>query len=253
MATVLSQVGWRTGLLRGGYKTYRRRVVGRLYDAELPHRLVLLGGNTGSGKTELLGLAQARGVQVVDLEGLAAHRGSLFGEIAGRAQPSQKMFESRLLAAFEALDPGRPVLVEAESSKIGERFLPPSVWGAMTAAARIEMAAPAEARAGYLVEVYRDISADREALHALLQRLPRTTSRKQVEAWRALADEGRFRDLAHALLVEHYDPAYRRSAGEGGQRPLAVVAAPRLDRPGLAAAADEIARIVSGCSARCSP
>ena len=80
---------------------------------------------------------------MIDLEGLAEHRGSLLGGLPGRPQPSQKLFESRLLAAVEALDPERPVVIEAESSKVGERMLPPVVWSAMTAAPRIELAAPA--------------------------------------------------------------------------------------------------------------
>jgi tRNA 2-selenouridine synthase len=127
MATILSQVGWPTSVLVGGYRTYRRRVTARLYDdGPTPLKLVLLDGHTGSAKTDvLLRLAQL-GVQTLDLEGLAEHRGSLFGGRPGRAQPSQKLFESRLLSALEALDPARPVVVEAESSKIGERMT--GIW-----------------------------------------------------------------------------------------------------------------------------
>ncbi|PMU82339.1 tRNA 2-selenouridine(34) synthase MnmH, partial [Pseudomonas sp. GW704-F3] len=87
-------VGWRTTLLQGGYKTYRRRVQERLYGPALPLKLVLLDGGTGSGKTEMLRLLAEMGVQTLDLEGLAAHRGSVFGGLA-EAQPSQKLFESR--------------------------------------------------------------------------------------------------------------------------------------------------------------
>jgi tRNA 2-selenouridine synthase len=127
MATVLAQVGWRPTRLAGGYMTYRRRVTAALYEGGTPLRLIVLDGYTGSAKTELLGRLAAQGVQTLDLEGLAGHRGSLFGAIAGQGQPSQKMFESTLLADLERLDPTRPIVVEAESSKIGQLNLPPDL------------------------------------------------------------------------------------------------------------------------------
>src|SRR5207244_2155095 len=159
-------------VLEGGYKTWRRHVTERLYDTPLALRVVLLDGDTGSGKTEVLARLSALGQQVVDLEGLAAHRGSLLGGFAGRPQPSQKMFESRLLEVLDGLDPGRPVVVEAESSKVGERMVPPALWQAMAQAPRIEISAGPEARARYLVRAYRDIIENRPALDEALARLP---------------------------------------------------------------------------------
>src|SRR6202008_214166 len=128
MALILSQVGWRTAVLSGGYQTYRREVMARHYDAEPAFRAVVLDGPTGWGKTEVLQRLAGRGVQVIDLEGLAEHRGSLLGRRPGRPQPAQKMFESRLAAQLDALDPARPVVIEAESSKVGEIAVPPLVW-----------------------------------------------------------------------------------------------------------------------------
>ena len=133
MAAVMDQVGWTVTVLDGGYMTWRRAVTAALYDTPLAHRLVLLDGPTGAGKTEVLARLAARGVQTLDLEGLANHRGSLFGALPG-GQPSQKLFESRLFDALEHLDPARPVVVEAESSRIGARVIPPALWTAMTAA-----------------------------------------------------------------------------------------------------------------------
>jgi tRNA 2-selenouridine synthase len=240
MATILSHVGWRTTLLEGGYRTWRRHVSARLYDQALPHRLVLIDGNTGSGKTEVLQRLAARGQQTIDLEGLAAHRGSLFGGLAGQPQPSQKMFESRLLAVLDGLDPARPVIVEAESSKVGERMVPPALWAAMAQAPRIEIAASPEARARYLVRAYRDIVEDRAALDEALRRLPTPPGRKRLEAWGQLADAGEFEGLALALMELHYDPAYRRSSRKETRPSLGVVDAGGLEAADLDAAADEI-------------
>jgi tRNA 2-selenouridine synthase len=245
MATILAQVGWRTTLLAGGYKTYRRRVTARLYDADLPLRLVLVDGNTGSGKTEVLGLLAARGLQVIDLEALAGHRGSVFGALAGQPQPSQKLFESRLLAALEGVDPGRPVIVEAESSKVGERMVPPALWQAMAGAPRIELVAPAEARAAYLVRAYRDIIEDRPALDAAMARLPTSPGRKRLEEWRGLAEAGDFEALALALMALHYDPAYRRSSRKDARPRLGAVELSSLDTADLEAAADRIAQMTA--------
>lgn len=243
MATVLSQVGWRTTLLVGGYKTYRREVTARLYDGGLSLKVVLVDGNTGSGKTEVLGLLAERGEQVIDLEDLAGHRGSLFGALAGRLQPSQKLFESRLLAAVDAIDPARRVFVEAESSKVGERMVPPALWQAMAAAPRIELVAPAELRAAYLVSAYRDIVEDRAALDAAMARLPTPPGRKRLEEWRGLADAGDFQALALALMELHYDPAYRRSSRKDARPILGTVGLAGLAAADLDTAAGEVLRI----------
>ena len=245
MATILSQVGWRTAVLGGGYKTWRAHVSARLYGEALPLNLVLLGGDTGSGKTEVLGLLAERGVQVLDLEGLAAHRGSLLGALKDRPQPSQKMFESQLLGEIDRLDPARPVVVEAESNKIGDLMIPPGLWQVMQAAPRIEIVAPRAERARYLVSAYGDIVEDRAALDEALRRLPTPPSRKRLEAWHALADAGDFEALALALIELHYDPAYRRSARKDARPRLATLATPALDPAVLSATADEIVRLLA--------
>jgi tRNA 2-selenouridine synthase len=208
-------------VLAGGYRTYRRRVTGVLYDAAPGFNLVLLDGATGVAKTDILQRLAVRGAQVLDLEGLAGHRGSLFGGFAEAPQPPQKLFESRLLAAIEALDLARPVVVEAESSKIGEINLPPMLWKAMTAAPRVLLTAPAADRAAYLVVAYGEVTADSARLDDILMRLPDHHSRADREAWRALARNGRFVELAHALIEAHYDPGYARSARRD-ERPIAA-------------------------------
>ncbi|HTK35364.1 MAG TPA: tRNA 2-selenouridine(34) synthase MnmH [Caulobacteraceae bacterium] len=245
MAVILASVGWRTSVMAGGYRTYRRRVVQRLYDDEPLPKVVLLDGHTGSGKTEVLGRLPAHGVQTLDLEDLAAHRGSLFGALPGRAQPSQKLFESRLLAAVEGLDWSRPVVVEAESSKIGQLITPPVLWRAMEAAPRVVLTAPVEARARYLARTYADLGDDPENLIALLSRLPDPVGRKRLEAWTAMARAGDLQALAAALIEAHYDPAYRRSGRKADGAVIGEALLTRLD----AEAFEQAARTVAGMAA----
>jgi tRNA 2-selenouridine synthase len=245
MATILGQVGWRTSVLNGGYRTYRRRVNARLYDEPSPLRLVLIDGCTGVGKTEVLARLAERGVQTLDLEALAEHRGSLFGALPGRPQPSQKLFETRLLLALDALDPSRPVAVEAESSKIGECFVPPALWNLMLVAPRIELTAPTLERARYLVRAYADIIENAEALDAMLARLPRHIGHAEVETWRALGEARDFEALAEALIGVHYDPAYLRSSRKDARQRLAVLEMPDLAPASLDAAAEQIAGLMT--------
>ena len=247
MATILARVGWRTSVLDGGYRTYRRAVQTRLYDQPCDLDLILLDGDTGSAKTAILHALARRGVQILDLEGLARHRGSLFGA-TDQPQPDQKRFESQLLAALDGLDPARPVIVEAESSKIGNRVVPPGLWDAMRRAPRIEVAAPLAERARYLVEAYGDIAAQGEALLAILKRLPVPIAQRRLNVWRQMVADGAFIDLAEALMAAHYDPAYARGRRKSEQATLATFALERLDPAAIEDAADRIADMIRGRS-----
>lgn len=239
-ASILEQIGWRVGLISGGYKTYRRLVVKAVYDAPFPAPVVILDGNTGTAKTDILAGLSARGVQVIDLEGLAHHRGSVFGGRAG-GQPSQKAFEGAIARAIAGLDPARPVVVEAESSKIGALIVPPALWKAMSSARRLIVAAPLAARAAYLTRAYADILADRAALARILNGLRPLHPAEVIDAWLALAALGDDTTLAADLMARHYDPRYaRHRARMGGEEA-------RFDLPDLAPGtlerlADDIAR-----------
>jgi len=244
MALVLAQIGWRVMVLTGGYKTYRRAVQKRLYDQELGLRLVLLEGGTGTGKTEILKRVGVMGAQVIDLEGIARHRGSLFGALAGTPQPSQKWFESCLFDALARLDPALPVLVEAESSKIGNRTLPPAMWQAMERAPRIVLSAPIDVRADYLVRAYPDVIADRQLLEAALSRLEVYPGRKQLAAWRELADVGAYAELVRHVVERHYDPSYTRFSVRDQRPKLGAVELFTLDEAAQVAAAGQVMRLM---------
>jgi tRNA 2-selenouridine synthase len=216
-AAILGQIGWRVDTVAGGYKSYRALVKRMLYDDPLPARVVLIDGGTGTAKTRLLHHLREIGTQTVDLEGLAAHRGSNFGALS-RPQPSQKMFESHLARAVAALDPAKPLFLEAESNSIGRIKLPPSLWSAMRDAEVIRIEAPLRARAAHLVEAYADLGEDRSLLHRRIDTLRPYHAKDRIAAWHAMARAGEALGLAEALIAEHYDPRYRRAASRGDAR-----------------------------------
>ena len=246
-ASILSQIGWRVDTMAGGYKAWRALVVKAIYDTPFPCPVVILDGNTGSAKTEILNLLPARGVQVIDLEGIAGHRGSLFGSLG--PQPSQKMFESRLALAIAALDPTRPVVIEAESSKVGQRSLPPEIWKAMTAAPRIAINAPVAARADYLVTAYADLVQDGARLAQVIGKLALAHSKEIIADWQAMAVAGDFTALAGGLIATHYDPRYEKHRARRGT-PVALVTTGTLDHGGLGTVADRVAEAVHRAAAQ---
>jgi tRNA 2-selenouridine synthase len=241
-AWLLKEIGWRSDVIRGGYKTYRRLVVDMLHRDGLPFRFVQLGGYTGTAKTELLPLLARRGVQVIDLEGLANHRGSLLGSMG--EQPSQKTFESALAGQLCRLDPLRPVIVEAESSKIGQVLLPPSLWEAMKVAPWVEVAAPLEARTEYLVRAYDDILSDTASLHAKLAPLKAHRGEALVSRWIGLSAAGDKRLLTRSLMEDHYDLAYAKSMKAMAPKVIARVETNGLSPPHLDRVAGDIAAVL---------
>ena len=240
-ATILGQIGWRVETLAGGYKTWRGLVVRELYDTPVRAPVVVLDGNTGSAKTDILKLLPGLGLQVIDLEGLARHRGSLFGALG--SQPSQKTFEGALALELARLDPGRPVLVEAESSKIGNCRLPPGLWKAMVGAPRVAIAAPREARAAYLTRAYADLTADKARLAATVALLRPLHPAEVIDHWLALAASGDFAALATDLMARHYDPRYGKHRARMAV-PCRELAVPDLAPEALPGVAQRVAAAV---------
>ncbi|KPQ06080.1 MAG: tRNA 2-selenouridine synthase [Rhodobacteraceae bacterium HLUCCA12] len=240
-ALILGQIGWQVGIVAGGWRSYRRLVSRALYDDPFPAPLMVLDGNTGTAKTAILHAVARHGVQVIDLEGLARHRGSLFGLEPGAVQPSQKGFESALAMAMTRLDPVRPVLVEAESNRIGALRLPPALWHAMQRAPRLMIEAPLDARARWLAQAYADLTGDPARLHEPIAALAAFHSRERIAAWHALADEGAFESLAAALMDHHYDPRYARARGRWGSDRLTTFETTTLDADARERLADAIA------------
>ncbi|RVV99565.1 tRNA 2-selenouridine(34) synthase MnmH [Mesobaculum littorinae] len=241
-ASILSQIGWRVELVDGGYRSYRRAVKTLLYDTPLASRVVLLDGNTGTAKTDVLAALRDRGVQVIDLEGLARHRGSILGGWGAEAQPSQKGFESQLAAEVARLDPARPVVIEAESSKIGGLIVPPALWHAMRPAPRLAIAAPVPARVRYLLDAYADLIARPDRLALLIEALKPLQGAERVARWQGLIAVKDFAMLAEELIVHHYDPRYGRQRQGGGETgKTQILETPDLHPDDIGRLADRIA------------
>ena len=211
LAHVLNEVGWRASQLEGGYKAYRRYVVERL--ALLPDKFSyrVICGVTGSGKSRLLQALDAAGAQVLDLEQIARHRGSLLGDLPSSPQPSQKAFETALHDRFEALDATRPVYVESESRKVGELRVPQNLMDRMWQSPCIKVETDDAQRIALLREEYVHFIDDVDALDARLQHLTALRGAATTSRWRELALAGDWDALVADLLSEHYDPAYLKS------------------------------------------
>jgi tRNA 2-selenouridine synthase len=215
---ILNEIGWRAVQLEGGYRAYRRHVVAQLGTQPGRFHYKVICGLTGSGKSRLLAALAVVGAQVLDLEGLARHRGSLLGDLPGDPQPSQKSFESELSATLDNFDPARPVYVESESKRIGTVQVPETVLAAMRAAEGIRIELPQPLRIELLKGEYAHFLADHGALAARLLHLVPLHGKKTVERWTDAAKAGDWDRLVGELLLLHYDPAYTRSIGKNFPR-----------------------------------
>jgi len=219
----LRTIGFEVDLLAGGWKNYRRWVRESL-DA-LPRALSyrVLCGPTGCGKTRLLHELRRQRQQVLELEGLAHHRGSLLGDLPGDPQPSQKLFDTALLDEMRKLDVSRTVWVEAESKKIGNLQLPESLYEAMHRSPVVNINAPMAERVKLWREDYPHFTADPQTLVGKLEPLKPLVGKETLGNWMALASEGRVDELFESVMARHYDPCYSRSTRRNyGQRPEAM-------------------------------
>ena len=211
LAHVLNEVGWRAAQLDGGYRAYRRHVVARLAIDPLRYRFVVLCAPTGSGKSDLLRALAGAGGQTLDLEHIARHRGSRLGALPGADQPSQKAFETGVVAALTELDPAQPVYVEAESRRIGSVQLPDALLERMRAGSRIMLRTPLAQRIALLRTEYRHFIDRPGALVERLRPLVELHGSAAVARWEGLAASGDWDTLIGELLEVHYDPLYARS------------------------------------------
>lgn len=242
MAHVLREIGWQAATLQGGYRAYRREVVAQLASLPTQFRYAVVCGETGSAKSRILTALARRGAQVLDLEQLAHHRGSVLGQEPDLPQPTQKTFESRIWDALRGFDSSAPVFVESESKKVGELHVPDALIRAMRAAQCVRITAPISARVAFLLAEYSHFVDDRVALDAKLDCLVTIYPKDTIARWKRLAGANQWDAFVEDILVNHYDPAYRRSMARNfaqlEQAPEIVIA--RLTADAIEQAAQQI-------------
>ncbi len=240
----LSTIGYRVDRLPGGWKAYRAWVRDQLVELPRKFQYHVLCGPTGCGKTRLLSALASVGAQVLDLEELAQHRGSLIGDIPGVAQPTQKWFDSLVVEMLRRFDPAQPVWVESESKKIGAIQVPSSLLETMHGARLFSLNAPMAERIALWREDYSHFEADLDSMMERLKFLRPLVGGEEFARWESLAKERRATELFQRLMEAHYDPAYSRSITKN--YPLIEKAAKvelhRLDRDSLLEAARRLQR-----------
>ena len=207
----LRTIGFEVDVLSGGWKAYRQWVRAGLEQLPKEFSFRVLCGPTGCGKTRLLYELERQGHQVLELEGLARHRGSLLGDLPGERQPSQKFFDTLLLDKLRKFDRGVPVWLEAESKKIGNLQLPDALYEAMQASPVVSVSAPKPARVKLWREDYPHFAADPEAMVRKLEPLKPLVGKETLALWMTLASTGRVDELFESVMTRHYDPCYERS------------------------------------------
>ena len=216
LAHILRSVGWRARILDGGYKAFRKFSSDDL-ERLFTHpalELTVLAGQTGVAKTRLLKTLLADGAQVLDLEGLANHKGSILGLTPNTSQPSQKHFETQLWHTMHGFDPNLPIFTEAESNRIGVIHCPPPLWQKLGESRVVSIELPLDQRAAFLLDDYPYFTDDAQHLKKLLQRLVKLRGHEQVDQWNQQIDAGQWPEFVASILKNHYDLAYRQAGEE---------------------------------------
>jgi len=215
-AMILDLMGLCVYRLNGGYKAYRRSLVD-FFDSEFPYHVILLRGNTGTGKTEILQKLKKEGYPVIDLEGLSNNRGSVFGYIGLGAQPTQKQFESMLYQEIKNYQDSPYVLMECESKRIGRVTVPNTVYTAMQNGTQVLIYDTLDHRAQRLVAEYTAMADTDHELRIALERLKKRMGKESIRELLNLLDQNGYEDFAKKLIFEYYDLLYGYPNNENDQ------------------------------------
>lgn len=207
LALVLNEIGWRISILKGGYKNYRKLVLDELDDLS-KYQFKILQGQTGSAKTKILNCLNNMNAQVIDLENLACHRGSLLGSEINKKQHSQRYFESLLHNAIDKFDCTKPIFIESESSKIGNLFLPSILLNKIKTSPAIEINSTINSRVNFLLKDYKTYIHKKNSFTELFTHAKSKLGNKIVTKWQQSYKKKEWRDLAFQLITEYYDPLY---------------------------------------------
>ncbi|WP_175626764.1 MULTISPECIES: tRNA 2-selenouridine(34) synthase MnmH [Oxalobacteraceae] len=245
MALILARVGWPAVQLDGGYKEYRRHVNAELAELPLRFQFNVICGPTGSGKSRLLQTLANAGEQVLDLERLAAHRGSVLGNLPTEQQPSQKKFETDIWQTLRQFDAQKVIYIESESKKIGDLRVPDALMTHMRQAACFSLELPHDKRIQLLMQDYQHFLNDPGLLNKQLSCLLQLHGREKIARWHQLAANGEMDVLVGELLGDHYDPAYSRSIERNFSRikDAAIIRLTDLSESAFQVAAADVIRL----------
>ena len=212
MTHILRQIGWNAHQLEGGYKAYRKYVIDKLEKRPEGLTFVVLCGLTGVGKTTILQELAKKDQQVLDLEELANHKGSLLGKSATGDQPSQKHFETLLWEKLRRFKPSQVIFTESESKKIGSLRIPEKLMNRIRLGDTIRIEAAIDKRIDLIVEEYPHFLANPDRLKEAIRSLQQLHSNKIVQEWEGLIDKQNWREFVGDIMIRHYDPAYQKSS-----------------------------------------
>jgi tRNA 2-selenouridine synthase len=223
LSWLLEFYGFKVFVLKGGYKSFRKCM---LDEISKERNIQVLGGPTGSGKTEILHAIRSQGNQVLDLEGLAHHKGSSFGALGETAPPSQEMFENEIGLELIQSDAQKILWVEDESRLIGNKVIPQALWDQMRSAKVWYLDIPFEVRLDYIVKMYGVFPV--EALMDATQRIEKRIGPQQTkEALQALRDGDLRKGLFYSLV--YYDKAYRHKTDQRTKESVFLVSSDVVD------------------------
>jgi tRNA 2-selenouridine synthase len=212
IAWMLNLAGFQTITLQGGYKSFRHTLA-------IPKKVLLLGGMTGTAKTDILHALAQQDEQTLDLEGYANHRGSSYGSLGLPPQPSTEQFENLIASEWHRFDPQRPIWIEAESRSVGPCRVPPELFAQMEAAVALEVTRPVAERVALLVDIYG--RADREALITATERIRKRLGGQRTQAAIAHIQAGNLAE-AVAITLSYYDRTYRYGLAQREQPAIEV-------------------------------
>ncbi len=246
MQIVLREIGWDALRIEGGYKAWRTEVLKQLSILPVRFRYVVLAGPTGSGKTKILHHLRDQGAQVIDLEQLARHKGSVLGAELGARTQSKKAFDTGLFWSLRRFSPDQPIFIEDEGRRIGDIHLTPDITRMIEQSPVIEIMPDRTARVDFLMRDYAYFFLAPMDVRSRLSGLAPLHPRARMDDWMQMVDQAAWPALIHDLLMHHYDPLYARALKlrAAGRRVMARYTPENLDDMTLAGLAGQILKDV---------
>ena len=210
---VLKQIGFDVEILEDGYKSYRRHVVQFFEDEIEQFNFNQIKGVTGVGKTLFLKNLE-KSTQVLDLEGIANHKGSILGDIPKFKQPNQKMFETKLFEKLESLNRKKKIWVEAESIKIGKLNIPSKLWKKMDEGISVKLKSTVDERVKFILKDYKYFTKEPELMSNAMLVLKKIIKKDDYRVIEENLKNGDYMSFVKSLINHHYDKAYKKTRSE---------------------------------------